>query len=636
MISGNINSIPFSVYCYDGEMIVWNPNYHIMWSPSDISGSFTMEGSTYSLEDYRGLFYFSGGVITSRAFRSNTDIVSISTNAEEIQNEAFRGCTSLVSASLSDCMVIGSLVFFSCTSLLSVYVPYVESVSRGAFCYCSSLTSIDLPMCSYIDSSAFASCSSLERISVPKAEYVGCYAFSRCYVLESIYLPSCRVIESYAFQRCYSLSYVGAPVCESIGSSAFTNCSSLTDIVLPSCSYIGEEAFSRCSNFSTITLLDPTYMTGYSSVCVLNNSNAMVGTKITPTTGFIFVPTSLYESYRVAPQWSYFFPRIMPMIWSSNYIKWTPSTLSGSFSIDGTQYNMSDWNGYFNGFDGVVTQRAFYSVDNSYIASRLTYIETNATRIESYAFGGINVCSTVSLSKCSYIGDYAFHANNYASHNGELREIYAPVCEYVGEKAFEQNWFVSSINLPKCSYIGSYAFAGVGVDSMSSTYLTVVSLPSCEYIDEGGLDGLGFTGNIQLPNCSYIGSLGLAGARINRITARNCKYVGDNAFEQCYWMQDAYIDSCEYVGDAAFESCSGLTAITLNCSYIGNSAFKDTNLSTIKITYSSVCSLGSDVFIHTPINSGTGSILVPSSLVNAYKADPKWVVFNSQIYPIPS
>lgn len=632
MISGIINSTPFSVYNLNGEMIVWNPDYYIQWLPSDISGSFTMEGSTYNLEDYGGVFYFSDGLVTSGAFMSNSDIVSIATNADEIQDNAFMVCTALVSASLSTCSVIGSTAFYKCYSLSSVYAPYVESVSWMGFEYCSSLTSIDLPNCSYIDGAAFGYCLSLSRISAPKVEYINRQAFFSCPLLASVYLPSCSVIESGAFRRCYALSYAGLPVCESVGSYAFTSCSSLTDIVLPSCSFIGEQAFSGCRSFSTITL------TGYSSVCVLSNSNAMQGTKITPTTGFIFVPNSLYESYRVAPEWSYFFPRIMPMSWSSNYIRWTPSTLSGYFSISGTEYKMSDWNGYFNGFDGVITSSAFRLYHSGYTTSKLTYIETNATRIEESAFYGINVCSCVSLSKCSYIGSHAFDGSNFTTHYGELRKIYAPNCEYIGHGAFANHWYLSAINLPKCSYIGPAAFLDAGADPpySSTTYMTQVSLPKCEYIDIGGLARLGYAGRIQLPKCSYIGEEAFGVAKISGITALDCKYVGPSAFLQCSNLTDVDLDACEYVGSYAFESCSNLTDIVLNCSYIGDSAFYDTNLSVLKITYSSVCSLGTSVFRSTPLMAGTGSIYVPSSLVSAYKTNLRWLVFRDQIYPIPS
>ena len=70
MISGYINSVPFSVYdC--GEIMILDDHY-IKWLPSYIhTGTFTIEGSTYNFSDYSsGMFTWSTATITSFAFRS--------------------------------------------------------------------------------------------------------------------------------------------------------------------------------------------------------------------------------------------------------------------------------------------------------------------------------------------------------------------------------------------------------------------------------------------------------------------------------------------------------------------------------------------------------------------------------------
>lgn len=41
-----------------------------------------------------------------------------------------------------------------------------------------------------------------------------------------------------------------------------------------------------------------------------------------------------------------------------------------------------------------------------------------------------------------------------------------------------------------------------------------------------------------------------------------------------------------------------------------------------------------DAFNNTPIKSGTGSIYVPASLVDAYKSAENWSYFSDRIFPI--
>ena len=88
-----------------------------------------------------------------------------------------------------------------------------------------------------------------------------------------------------------------------IASHAFVSCYNLSLASLPACTAISNGAFIRCSKLSTI------YLAG-SSVCKLQHSNAFGSTKITSTTGSIYVPLSLGWSYKNATNWTYFSNRI--------------------------------------------------------------------------------------------------------------------------------------------------------------------------------------------------------------------------------------------------------------------------------------------------------------------------------------
>ena len=155
------------IMAYKGSEMVWElPSglYYISWSPSNLSGSFTLFGQTYNMQDYMGYYYWKGsGFITSLAFQS-TGIKTISTNVSSIGNSAFGSCFSLSQVSLPMCSYIG----------------------EAAFNECKSLSQISIPMCSYIGSYAFRSCGSLKQVSLPKCSYIGNYAFLFCYELNTI------------------------------------------------------------------------------------------------------------------------------------------------------------------------------------------------------------------------------------------------------------------------------------------------------------------------------------------------------------------------------------------------------------------------------------------------------------------
>ena len=138
------------------------------------------------------------------------------------------------------------------------------------------------------------------------ASYVSPNVFAKNKYIQTVYLPNCTSVGENAFASCSNLSSIYLPNCEYIGSSVFYICSSLTQVNLPMCSYIGRGAFGYCSSLSIITI-------GYSSICSLVTSAALSNTQITSSTGSIYVPASLVDSYKSAKNWSYFSTQIFPI-----------------------------------------------------------------------------------------------------------------------------------------------------------------------------------------------------------------------------------------------------------------------------------------------------------------------------------
>ena len=180
-----------------------------------------------------------------------------------IDNDAFRGCTSLTSITIPDSVTsIDNDAFRGCTSLTSITIPNsVTSIGDGAFRCCSSLTSINIPDgVTSIGSSAFEGCSSLTSINIPDGvTSIGSSAFEGCSSLTSINIPDgVTSIGNGTFDHCSSLTSINIPdIVKSIGDGAFRCCSSLTSINIPDgVTSIGDDAFRFCSSLTSINIPD--------------------------------------------------------------------------------------------------------------------------------------------------------------------------------------------------------------------------------------------------------------------------------------------------------------------------------------------------------------------------------------------
>ena len=179
------------IRAYKGSEMVWElPSglYYISWSPSNLSGSFTLFGQTYNMQDYMGYYYWKGsGFITSLAFQS-TGITEITTNVSIIHKSAFANCSSLSMATLPECNIISNNAFYKCSNLEKVQIPHCRGISSSAFYGCNKLSSIKPSYCKYIGNSAFYDCDELRTISLYDCNTIGDRAFESCsYVRLNLY-----------------------------------------------------------------------------------------------------------------------------------------------------------------------------------------------------------------------------------------------------------------------------------------------------------------------------------------------------------------------------------------------------------------------------------------------------------------
>ena len=141
---------------------------------------------------------------------------------------------------------------------------------------------------------------------------------------------------------------------------------------------------------------------------------------------------------------------------------------------------------------------------------------------------------------------------------------------------------------------------------------------------------------------------------ITEISSSSATSIGDSAFQDCSSLTTADFPVATSIGSYAFQGCSSLTTANFpvatsigsyafySCSAfttadfpvatsIGSSAFRTcSKLKSLLLRGNNVCTLNKNVFVSTPISSGTGYIYVPSALIEQYKTTHNWSTYASQ------
>ena len=164
-------------------------------------------------------------------------------------------------------------------------------------------STVSFPVCSIIETGAFRGCIYTPSYDFPMCEQVGAGAFRMNYRLQTVSLPICKTIGNAAFDMCSSIISIVLPSVLVLDSNAFSYCKGLKMISLPACNQIENFAFASCMNLLSVYLLG-------SSLCALGGSSVFWTTPISDYTtstsgvhGSIFVPASLYDSYKTATNW---------------------------------------------------------------------------------------------------------------------------------------------------------------------------------------------------------------------------------------------------------------------------------------------------------------------------------------------
>ena len=203
-----------------------------------------------------------GYIFGASSYSNNDDYVPTSlkgviiTGGASIGNYAFRGCTSLTSVTIGNCVEsIGMYAFQDCAAeIIWGGTPTITEIGGYAFAGYAG-TSITIPdSVTSIRSSAFSGCTNIVSATMPAHAINDIPQDS----LETVVITSGNIIDYGAFEGCTSLASVTiSDSVTHIGHHAFAYCDSLTAITIPdSVTSIGEAAFWDCDSLEAVYITD--------------------------------------------------------------------------------------------------------------------------------------------------------------------------------------------------------------------------------------------------------------------------------------------------------------------------------------------------------------------------------------------
>jgi hypothetical protein len=183
-------------------------------------------------------------------------------------------------------------------TLTSLSDKDITNIKIRVFGYNNTLKEVDLPNAKTIGMAAFASATALETVKLDRIETLITSAqdqqFYNCSSLKNVSMTSLKAVGNASFDGCTSLKQVYFPSLTRVGGNGFAN-SGLETARFPALASIGGNAF-RQSKLTALILEGSTMVT-------LDNANAFTGTPIANGTGYIYVPQSIIDEYKVATNW---------------------------------------------------------------------------------------------------------------------------------------------------------------------------------------------------------------------------------------------------------------------------------------------------------------------------------------------
>ena len=174
----------------------------------------------------------------------------------------------------------GQKAFYNCKKMTSLDIPLVQTVGNQWVQGSDHLISLSMDNLETAGSECFRGCSRLVNVNLPKLQATGAGFFRGDGALVEVTLPSVVTFSGSTFYQCGNLEYVDLPACEEITSGTFYSSNKVSAFILR---YTG----------GVVPLAQADIFPSNS--------------KIRQGTGYIYVPSALIESYKVATNWSTYY-----------------------------------------------------------------------------------------------------------------------------------------------------------------------------------------------------------------------------------------------------------------------------------------------------------------------------------------
>ena len=538
--------------------------------------------------------------------------VHLSSRMRKIGEDAFRGCSGLVSIEVDEynenfCAKNG--VLFTVNKDTLIYYPEgkpeglyiipsgVRAIANGAFAGCKNLANVDIPSgVKTIEGGAFSGCSGLQSIEVEsgnknycaengvlftknkdtlicypggKAEEsyiipdgvtaIGRSAFKDCSNLKALTIPgSLTKIGERAFYGCGKLETVDIKDgVKEIGSFAFTGCANMTAVTIPgSVTKIGAGAFLNCRKLSKVVLNDGTMEIGDS---VFYSCSGLL--EVTIPGSVTAIGKSAFRECSELPS----------------------VTIPGSVTKIGERafYGCKKL-GTVDIKDGVkeIGKSAFRECSELPSVT----IPGSVTEIEESAFFNCRKLSKVVLNDGTIeIWDSVFY-----SCSG-LPEVTIPgSVAAIGRSAFQDCSNLETVDIKDgVKRIWNYAFSGCAKMKAVTIPSSVLTIWIRAFSGCSELTAVTIPSSVkEIGRWAFLGCSGLKSIEVESGNKKYCAAGGvlftkDKATLVCYpggKPEESYTipSSVTEIGEAAFFGCTGLTAVTIPSSVkeIGSWAFR--------------------------------------------------------------
>jgi hypothetical protein len=250
------------------------------------------------------------------------------------QIDAILDATSLIDGSITsysnhNITTMRAYTFAWCSNLESVDIPNVEIIPTSAFFGCGKLKEFYSPNATEIGNGAFnmsGGAKGIEKINCPKVTKVGDNCCQYVSSLVEVNLPELVTVGLAAFRNARVPKFV-FPKLNSAVNNSFSRNTALRIFDVGYCS-LGSEALLGCSSLDTIIFRSTTKMSALQNVANINN------TPIASGTGYIYVPSSLVDTYKTATNWSVYANQIRAIEDWENRIDITTQPVDITAAVD--------------------------------------------------------------------------------------------------------------------------------------------------------------------------------------------------------------------------------------------------------------------------------------------------------------